>query len=373
MKSFLKFLLFSTLLFSININAQKEQKYNWVGTFSKVYNLKDSVKTVYCKFNKPKETLSKRERANVIISNGISVSPYIEVDKHNRLKAEITSIPGNNYFTQIDYSRADEYVYDDSDLKEKSKYKTALKWYYPVTNYSLLIKLNQIEVPNKDEVLEEDGKIWQDYDENIYIYIYDKLGRIIEEKEYNIHRSGKETLHKKHKEKDLCTRKLFIYNDKDQIINQKIIAGLYGKEIGAYTDMGTESPFCEDLQLKYAYDPLGRITQVTMFGCGKVVTQEDYIYHPTQDYVETVKYYITGPGTISNPTTKYVITFNEQGDMIKKEFILDYPEQELPVKEYYYTYEYDSHKNWIKCNMYLEGTKEGEPTLVAERKIEYYN
>ncbi|CAH0337262.1 hypothetical protein FVB9288_03014 [Flavobacterium sp. CECT 9288] len=373
MKLFLKFLLFSTLLFSININAQKEQKYNWVGTFSKVYNLKDSVKTVYCKFNKPKETWSKRERANVIISNGISVSSFVEVDKHNRLKAEITSIPGNNYFTQIDYSRADEYIYNDKDCAEKSKFKTALKWYYPVANYNLLMKLNQIEVSHKDEVLEEDGKIWSDYCANIYTYIYDKLGRIVEEKQYNVVRLGKETLHKKYKKEDLFTRKLFTYNDKDQVINQKIIAGLYGKKIGAYTDMGTESPFCEDLQLQYEYDSLGRITQVTMYGCGKIVDKEEYSYHPTQDYVETVKYYITGPGTISNPTTKYLKTFNEQGDMIKKEFILDDPEQELPVKEYYYSYEYDSHNNWIKCNIYMEGTQEGIPSLVAERKIEYYN
>jgi len=75
MKSFLNFLLLSMLLFSINIQSQNEKKYSWLETFSKVYNLKDSVKTVYCRFTKTKETLSKQERANVIISNGISVSP----------------------------------------------------------------------------------------------------------------------------------------------------------------------------------------------------------------------------------------------------------------------------------------------------------
>jgi hypothetical protein len=208
---------------------------------------------------------------------------------------------------------------------------------------------------------------------NIYIYIYDKQGKIIEEQQYNVFRFGKKTLHKKYKKEDLFTRKLFIYNDKGQVVNQKIIAGLNGKEIGSYTDMGTECGFCEDLQLQYQYDQLGRITQVTMYGCGKVVDKEEYGYHPTKDYVETVKYYVTGPGEISNPTQNFIKTFNEQGDMIKKEFIPNNPKQRIRVKEYFYSYEYDSHNNWIKCNMYLEGTKEGEPTLVAERKIEYYN
>ncbi|MBG6188437.1 hypothetical protein [Flavobacterium sp. CAN_S2] len=186
-------------------------------------------------------------------------------------------------------------------------------------------------------------------------------------------RFGKKTLHKKYKKEDLFTRKLFIYNDKGQVVNQKIIAGLNGKEIGSYTDMGTECGFCEDLQLQYQYDQLGRITQVTMYGCGRIVDKEEYGYHPTKDYVETVKYYVTGPGEISNPTQNFIKTFNEQGDMIKKEFIPNNPKQRIRVKENFYSYEYDSHNNWIKCNMYLEGTKEGEPTLVAERKIEYYN
>lgn len=372
MKSFLNFLLLSTILFSVTIHAQNGKKYNWLETFSKVHNLKDSVKTVYFKFNKPKETLSKGEKANVILFNSIRGNSYMEVDKYNRIKAEITSIPGNNYFTQIDYNGADEYVYDDKDWDKKNNYNLPLKWYYPVANYNLLVKLNQIRVPKKDDVFAEDGKIWQDYNEDIYTYTYDKQGRIIEEKKYIVYRTGKETLSKKYKKEDLFTRKLFIYNEKGQVVNQKIMAGPFGKEI-SYTDMGTECGFCEDLQLQFAYDSQGRIAQVIMFGCGEIVAKQEYCYHPIKDYVETVKYYVTGSGEMSNPTKIYVKTFNEQGDIIKKEFIPNYPEQLIRVKVYYYSYEYDSHNNWIKCNIHMEGTKEGEPSLVAERKIEYYN
>ncbi|MFD1601905.1 hypothetical protein ACFSJW_17815 [Flavobacterium artemisiae] len=110
-----------------------------------------------------------------------------------------------------------------------------------------------------------------------------------------------------------------------------------------------------------------------MYGCGEIKAKEEYTYHPVEDYVNEVRCYITGLGGIANPTKSFKKTYNEKGDIIKKEFIPDNPEQKLKQKERYYTYEYDIHNNWIKCNMYLQGTKEGEPTLVAERKIEYYN
>jgi len=205
----------------------------------------------------------------------------------------------------------------------------------------------------------------------IYIYIYDKLGRVAEEQVYHIHRFGETIKDKTAQKDDLKTRKIFSYDGKGQVVNLKIIAGPWGKKM-AYTDMGTECDFCEDLQMQYAYDSLGRITQVTMYGCGEIIAEEEYIYHPIEDYVETVKYYVTGPGEMSNPTKNFVKTFNENGDIIKKEFIPNYPEQDIAVKEYYYSYEYDSHDNWIKCNIYMEGNKEGQPSAIAERKIEYF-
>lgn len=206
----------------------------------------------------------------------------------------------------------------------------------------------------------------------IYIYIYDKQGRVAEEQKYIVYRFGETIKDKTAQKDDLKTRKIFSYDEKGQVFNLKIIAGPWGKKM-AYTDMGTECDFCEDLQMHYAYDSLGRITQVTMYGCGAIVAKEEYSYHPTKDYVETVKYYITGPGEMSNPTKNFVKIFNENGDIIKTEFIPNYPEQDIPVKEYYYSYEYDSHDNWIKCNIYMEGSKEGQPSAIAERKIEYYN
>ena len=375
MKTFFNYLLYIVMLLSITVNAQNNQKYS--GVLSEIYsgytgkNLKGPVKAVYFKQIEPKQSLSEEEQGRAYIYNDIQKSGYIDIDTLGRIKTLSKSIAGDTYLSDIDHETTDDYTYDDKDWIEKSKYKTALKNYFPVSNNNLLLKLNRIEVPKKDDVFEEGGKIWQEYNEDIYIYIYDKLGRIAEEQGYTVFRFGKATLNKKHKEEDLFTRKLFTYNEKGQVVNQKIIPGLYGKDM-PYTDMGSECGFCDDLQLKYAYDPLGRITQVIMYGCGRIVVQKDYSYHPTKDYVEKVKFYVTGPGEMSNPTKRFIKTYNEQGDIIKKEYVPDYPEQRFKEKTRYYTYEYDSHNNWIKCNMYLEGTKEGAPTLVGERKIEYY-
>jgi hypothetical protein len=137
MKSFLRFLIVATVLFSITIQAQNEQKYS--GLYLSINNgatrihLRDSVKKVYFKLNE-RENLSRHDKERVILYNGIRHAPYYEFDKYSRVKATLGTIPEKDYFTTIDYSKADEYVYDDKDWYEKDKYKTALKQYYPVAN-----------------------------------------------------------------------------------------------------------------------------------------------------------------------------------------------------------------------------------------------
>jgi hypothetical protein len=64
-----------------------------------------------------------------------------------------------------------------------------------------------------------------------------------------------------------------------------------------------------------------------MYGCGKIIDREEYSYHPTKDYVDLVKYYVTGPGEML--TKDFIKRFNEQGDIIEKEFIPNNPEQNM--------------------------------------------
>ncbi|HWR94280.1 MAG TPA: hypothetical protein VN192_03675, partial [Flavobacterium sp.] len=201
--------------------------------------------------------------------------------------------------------------------------------------------------------------------------------RIKEELKYILYPSDSIPINNYSKE-NLISRILFFYNEKDQVVYQKPMPGYTNPdEVSVNTPsfgaLGTESGFCNDLQLKYKYDTQGRMIQALFYGHGQTIAKEDYIYHPTKDYIQKVKCYVTGPGGDINPTKNFIKTYNEQGDIIEKEFIPDYPEQNIYPRIKYYSYEYDSHNNWIKCNMFLEGTPEGEPSLVAERKIEYYN
>lgn len=424
MKPFFKYLLYSILFFSIAINAQTNQKYNGLYSYkcnsNSYLNLKDSVKAVYFKFNKPKQCLSEAEIEEAFSNNLIKDDSIIYFDKFQRIigpgysrmnydyssfEMKLTFQKKDDYSTARhkktkEYLKNYEYIYNnDNDRLEKSKYKTALKQYYPVWNHNLLLKLNEIPVAKSKYVLEVDGKIWQNYREYIYSYIYDNQGRISEEKKYNVVRTGK-TPNKIYNEEDLFTRKLFFYNENGQVVIQRIIAGPQAKEYRDhdsphrdeyltrspdyfrteksprqfYADMETKCLYFDDLHWRYTYDSLGRITQVMLVGSEKVVAMQDYAYHPTKDYVETVKCYASDRELTFKNNSRIVKTFNEQGDLIKIESIPDAP-QKYVIRNmvYYYSYEYDSHNNWIKCNMYLEGTDLGEPTLVAERKIEYYN
>ena len=393
MKTFFKLFFFLVVFFSTTTNAQNNQKYSGVWSEkNSIYggkNLKDSVKTVYFKMCKLKQSLSDSDKDRVILFNGIRNFVYLNIDKYGRIKTELSEagFAIDTFVTNINYKKTDGQIYDDIDWSKKSKYKTVLKQYYPVQNYGLLLKPNSTRAKVEKKETKIGGKIWQQWSKDIYVYIYDEKGRVKEEQEYNVYRSGeiiKDTIQKK---EDLEHRTLFIYNEKGQVIKQKIVADKrqtegnddfenFKKGISDHRSSyyWGSYDYCDDLQLKYAYDALGRITQFILYDCEEIAIQEDYSYHPIKDYVEKAKHYVAGlEGSISNPTNKFVITFNEQGDMIKKEFIPNYPAQKIEVKEYYYNYEYDNHNNWIKCNIYMEGTKEGEPSLVAERKIEYYN
>lgn len=175
MKSFLKYLFYSFILFSISNNAQNAKQYNGLFSYkNNVFckqNLKDSVKSVHMKFREVKQNLSEGEKAQIILFNDIRTSVYVYFDEFQRMKSSANiSIPKQEYLF-YDYEKSDDYEFKDKDWLEKSKYKIALKHYYPVCDHNLLVNLNQIRLPKKDDVYGKDGKVWQNYNEDIYIYM----------------------------------------------------------------------------------------------------------------------------------------------------------------------------------------------------------
>lgn len=110
-----------------------------------------------------------------IIDNDIRDYRYLDIDKQGRIKTEYWDSGSNEdvYLSTINHRRifgTYDYAYDEKDWNQKSRCKTALKSYYPVRNNNLLVKLNRVKVPNEDDVYEDDGKVWKDYTEYIYIW-----------------------------------------------------------------------------------------------------------------------------------------------------------------------------------------------------------
>jgi len=377
MNSIIKYVLINLVLFSFAANAQTNQK-KYSALLSEINNryskyggknLKDSVKAVYLKLNGNTKILSDKTFVNYFFDYDFQLYKYISIDEYGGIKAIQKGYSENKYISTVDYKTTIDYKYDPKDRAKKSKYKTDLKSYYPVASANLFLKSDQ-EFVLKGEFW---GNVENSYEAEVYMYDYDNLGKIIKEKRYIV-----SILDKSFKgilpddSSDLYAVKTFIYNTKGQVINQKISKGSFTSQ-KKYADMGTEINFYDDLELIYLYDSQGRIVQIKMYGNKKVLAQEDYIYHDIKDYVEKVKYYVTGKGEYFNGTKNLIKTFNEHGDVSEKEFLYDFHVQDSVPKHFFYSYEYDNHNNWVKCNLYLDGTKEGKPTLVAERKIEYYN
>ena len=142
--------------------------------------------------------------------------------------------------------------------------------------------------------------------------------------------------------------------------------------------METETSYCEDTRMDYSYDTQNRLIRVVLTSCGHVVESEEYAYHSKKGYITTLKRYIVNPTYSKYPVNNMVATYNEQGDITEMHFILEgdnnptWTRIGLDAVHRYYEYEYDKHNNWIKCKLYLLGTKD-QPTAIAERRIEYYN
>jgi hypothetical protein len=174
MKTFYNYLFCSVVFLSIAANSQNNLKYNGLllekNSEYTATNLKDSVKSVFFHYTKIKETLTQEEKNWVQSYNDVGIYRYSEFNKLGQRTIYLNC--GKSFFDDsLNFECADKYIFDDKDWAEKSKYKTALKHYYPVSNHNLLIKLNQTEVPKKEQTVVKD-KVWQEYNGDIYIYIY---------------------------------------------------------------------------------------------------------------------------------------------------------------------------------------------------------
>jgi hypothetical protein len=333
------------------------------------YNLRDSVKEVKFRHSFYRKGLTDEEKWTFYLIRDTKYSPIMVFNTDGLLQFSNSSMPDTIY--KVTNPRmVFEYQYDkkETNLNEISKFKH--KFYYPLSDDYLLKRVNT----NVRSYIGQEIKN-RDLFERLYQCTFDDKNRIKEIKEYSPRHLRDTIPSGKMVKEDVWLRIVNFYNEKDLIIKQKMIRGPKD-DFDSSFELSYESiGFCEDVELRYSYDNQDRMTKVVFYGCEKIVLQEDYVYNDTQDYVEQVTYFMNGrlAGFVL-PTTRFVKRFNQYGDVVETNYIPDYEGQSDPkMRPHYYTYEYDNHNNWIKCYMYLEGTKEGEPTMIAERQIEYYH
>lgn len=347
------------------------------------YRLEGPVKTVYTKYSYKKNDLNRYH--NFRLWNDLPKLPSVIEFYENGLVKTMSNASYRSDTTKtyipINVKQSLNIEYNDKDVEELINKKSSLKYYQNV--HTDLLSLQPSKYIYTYPI---DGDLEKSLIEYIYKYSYDEKGRPKEIKEYNPSHLEDFTPLNHAKEEDLLLTTIFHYNDKDQVIKQSIIGGT--KFVGRfgyydYTFLYA-SLHLEKGQLDhvfYNYDDKGRIKEAFVYDFSDeeikpIFMKAVYQYHPTEDYVEKTDNLINlnGRGINDYPTNRWISYFNEQGDIIKREFILD--NSQIPSIETvtrYYEYEYDQYNNWKKCYLYLEGKKVADdPTLIVERKIEYY-
>jgi len=345
------------------------QKKNYDAPFylsKEYYNLRDSVKEVKFRHSFYRKGLTDEEKWTFYLIRDTKYSTIMFFNSNGLLQFSNSSMPDTIYKV-TNLRTVYEYQYSKNfNCKEIPKIKH--KFYYPLSDDYLLKRINY----NARGYV--GGSKNRNLIEKLYGYTFDVKNRIKEVSEYSPSHFEDSIPSGKMVKEDIWLRIVNFYNEKDLVIKQKMIRGPKDDFDSSFELTLETVYFCDDVELRYSYDNQDRMTRVVFYGCEKIVLQEDYVYNDTQDYIEQVTYFMNGrlAGFVL-PTKRFVKRFNQYGDVVETNYIPDYEGQSDPkMRPHYYTYEYDNHNNWIKCYMYLEGTKEGEPTMIAERQIEYF-
>jgi hypothetical protein len=330
---------------------------------SSLYNLKGPVKSVQWSTTES-EIKDKLLLYGKINSSELSkMLVYSEFRRDGMIEKQIG---GLREFVIKDESEYITTTYNYDSLKS-CKYQCSLKHYFPVHD-SFLFYMRD----NSYYLSDDDAYFWDSY-----VYKYDKDGKIITQKLFS--KYDADEVDEFINEQYLFYTVDYIYDNKSRVICQKITRGAKSKGM-PFDIFGTETSFCSDTRIEYAYDENDRIIQVLVTSCQQELFKQDYTYNAKEDYVEKVKTHCSGPSRyfIGN----WQAFYNKYGDVTKFTLIPyenrndpDHPVlttyASRPITQYY-QYEYDSYGNWVEATIKDEGDPEGENKIKLTRKILYY-
>jgi hypothetical protein len=197
-----------------------------------------------------------------------------------------------------------------------------------------------------------------------YKYNFDKNGKITAEKEYFVQKDASTNMI----ETELYQTKKYIYDLKGNLVQQRLFYEGEYKNDNYYTEKdGAHEKWL------YEYDVKNRLIKVTNMGAVNPQVEQEpnieqkYKYHPTENYITEVEIF-NEDGFGYGKYKKAKFYYNKNADITACEYVNDYLNKQEKV---FYEYEYDSHKNWIKCKLRYNSMQD-EVIKSIKRKISYY-
>jgi len=357
-----------TLLYSCLCIAQENKL-----KVNRSLNLNGPVKTVNTFYSFYKQDITPLVKYRVLFENDIANDDSYEFNKEGLPIQKAITLRTKGYEDRPQ-GKLYKYVYDDKDCNLKKELLPYLNISKPLSiDLDLQIKTNfNIESRFKDDREYKTSKLdsvnvaqnqYRDLRE--FQYQYKTEGnKIIEEKVYYKPKPGQK-IFKSPSEDELLLVKTFTYDSRGNLIECNFDL----ENISPYRDTNVDNKFnyaC-DTKFKCYYDDKSKVIKTTWRNYLGIFLTAIYTYDSTNTYIQ--KTHITGQQSYPYPSDDIIFNYNENNDLVEVNFISE-DEINQPANRYY-EYEYDNHKNWIKCKMYLEGNK-NEVTATLERKIQYY-
>lgn len=367
------FLAFMLLLFSSNLEGQNNELKPLLQTDWALNNLKGKVKSVKVKIERHYDTeeLSDAKQAeydfyNYFVLKGLPLG-YWKFDKLGFLKYKNVRFKDKGWdhlAVQVRNNQRYKYSSDRADYAIKKDWKGPYTFDYPVYNpYAVYLNYSSLFLSTNKKSREAQNRIYtyrfnSDSLINTELFITHIVDSIINHrKQYRINSEG------------LITSQSYIFSEgfeeKWDLIKTVAITGRNSE--------GMDVRAVDNIESKFEYDDLKRLTKATIYRNESVKWEEKYFYKNSLEWPYQVdRFYNVSPEN-KRYFSKYKRTwYNEFGDPIKSE---NYKSIDMTrVRTRFYEYIYDDQNNWIQCDMYLEGEveKTEEPTITHYRKIKYY-
>ena len=376
-----KIFLFSIILFLVSCaklqevkevkevkEHPNEKKYPLLeSVVSGSYGIKGKVKEVggYIKYNN--EESDKKNSSEGLRHYDIQ-SPYY--GEYTEWGGHITSVL-KFYVDTLTFTVTDtlqKIKYDYLDEEEKISKKIDRKFEFPVQNPHFIYCNSRMYTLT--QIAKEDYWFYETVTE--YQYTYNEDGYPLREEKYRVRDKNRNGKYDKGEERELKTTTVFNYDNNNKILSKEIRykdGNAPSDQFDTFRVEEFEINNTSVARYEYRYDDEDRMTEVSLYVNKSPLKKIKYTYHP-EGWVKKreIDAYVAG-SMFHEDGWKFVVEFDENADFTKG-WTYNSKGELLSERRYEYK-EFDSHNNWLKCDLYTNND-ESRPAVVYKRRIEYF-